>query len=46
MEPLLRLDTILSDYQHLFKHKNYNDFRTIVTGLINTPHRPTLTNVY
>ena len=37
---------MLSDYQHLFKYKNYNHFRTIVTGLINTPHRATLTNVY
>ena len=37
---------MLSEYQHLFKYKNYNHFRTIVTGLINTPHRGTMTQIY
>ena len=39
MEPLLRLYSMLSEYQHLFKYKNFNHFRTFVLGLINTPHR-------
>ncbi len=46
MDPLFRLGSMLSEYQHLFKYKNYNHFRTIVTGLINTPHRGTMTQIY
>ncbi len=46
MDPLSRLDSMLSDYQHLFKYKNFNHFRTLVTGLINTPHRGTMTQIY
>ncbi len=46
MDPLSRLETMLSDYQHLFKYKNFNHFRTFVTGLINTPHRGTMTQIY
>ena len=46
MEPLLRLYSMLSEYQHLFKYKNFNHFRTFVLGLINTPHRGTMTQIY
>ena len=46
MEPLLRLDSMLSEYQPLFKYKNFNHFRTFVLGLINTPHRGTMTQIY
>ena len=46
MDPLFRLETMLSDYKYLFKHNNFNHFCTFVTGLINTPHRGTMTQVY
>ena len=46
MELLLRLDSMLSEYQPLFKYKNFNHFRTFVKGLINTPHRGTMTQIY
>ena len=46
MEPLLRLYSMLSEYQHLFKYKNFNHFRTFVKGLIKTPHRGTMTQIY
>ena len=43
MDPLFRLETILSDWTSLFKHNNFNHFHTFVTGLIRTPHRGTMT---
>ena len=46
MDPLFRLDVMLSDFESYFKHNNFNHFRTFVTGLINTPHRATMTHVY
>ena len=46
MDPLPRLDSMLSEYQHHFKYKNFNHFRTFVLGLINTPHRGTMTQIY
>ena len=46
MAPLPRLDSMLSEYQHHFKYKNFNHFRTFVLGLINTPHRGTMTQIY
>ena len=46
MDPLFRLEHMLSDFQSLFNHNNFNHFRTFVTGLINTPHRGTMTQVY
>ena len=46
MDPLFRLEDMLSDFQSLFNHNNFNHFRTFVTGLINTPHRGTMTQVY
>ena len=46
MDPLSRLDAILSDFRPLFKHNNFNHFETVVKGLINTPHRGTLTAIY
>lgn len=46
MDPLSRLDTMLSDFRPLFKHNNFNHFETFVKGLINTPHRGTMTQIY
>ena len=46
MDPLFRLETMLSDYKCLFKHNNFNHFCTFVMSLINTPHRGTMTQVY
>ena len=40
------LETMLSDYKCLFKHNNFNHFCTFATGLINTPYRGTMTQVY
>ena len=37
---------MLSDYRSLFKSKNFNHFRTFIQGLIRTPHRGTMTQVY
>ena len=46
MDPLLRLYSMLSEYQDHFKYKNFDHFRTFVLGLINTPHRGTMTQIY
>ncbi|RKU13237.1 hypothetical protein C6501_09580, partial [Candidatus Poribacteria bacterium] len=47
MDPLSHLETILSEYQPVFKYNaNFNHFRTYVKGLINTPHRGTMTQIY
>ncbi len=46
MYPLLRFEHMLSDYRSLFKHNNFNHFRTFVKGLIMTPHRGTMTQIY
>ena len=46
MDPLFRLELMLSDFGHLFKHNNANHFRTFVKGLIMTPHRGTMTQIY
>ena len=46
MSPLCRLEDMLSGFRALFKHNNFNHFETLVKGLINTPHRGTLTQVY
>ena len=46
MIPLSRLEDMLSDFSPLFKHNNFNHFQTMVKGLINTPHRGTLTQIY
>lgn len=46
MNPLLRFNHMLSDYRSLFKYKNFDHFRTFIRGLINTPHRGTMTQIY
>ena len=46
MNPLLRLDNMLSDYRSIFKYNNFDHFRTFIHGLINTEHRGTMTQVY
>ena len=46
MDPLLRLEDMLSEFRPLFKYNNFDHFRTFVKGLINTPHRGTMTQVY
>ena len=46
MDPLFRLEDMLSNFRPLFKHNNFNHFETFVKGLINTPHRGTLTQIY
>ena len=46
MDPLSRLEDMLSEFRPLFKHNNFNHFQTFVKGLINTPHRGTMTQVY
>ena len=46
MTPLSCLEDMLSEFRPLFKHNNFNHFETFVKGLINTPHRGTLTQVY
>ena len=46
MDPLSRLEDMLSDFSPLFKHNNFDHFQTFVKGLINTPHRGTLTQIY
>ena len=44
MNPLLRLHSMLSEYQHVFKYSaNFNHFCTYVNGLISTSHRGTMT---
>lgn len=46
MNPLLRFESMLSEYRSLFKYNNFNHFRTLIRGLINTPHRGTMTQLY
>lgn len=46
MDPLSRLDAMLSEFSPLFKHNNFNHFETLVKGMINTPYRGTLTQIY
>ena len=46
MNPLLRFEYMLSDYRSLFKYNNFDHFQTSIRGLINTPHRGTMTQVY
>ena len=46
MTPLSCLEDMLSDFRPLFKHNNFDHFQTFVKGLINTPHRGTLTQIY
>ena len=46
MEPLSHLDTILSEYQSVFKSNNFNHFQTVVQGLIYTLYRGTMTQIY
>ena len=46
MDPLFRLEDMLSEFRPLFKYNNFDHFRTFVEGLINTPHRGTMTQVY
>ena len=46
MYPLFRLEDMLSAFRRLFKHNNFNHFQTFVKGLINTPHRGTMTQIY
>ena len=46
MNPLLRFDNMLSDYRSLFKYNNYDHFCSFIHGLINTPHRGTMTQIY
>ena len=46
MNPLFYLDNMLSEFDPLFKHNNFNNFRTYVGGLIMTPHRGTMTQIY
>ena len=46
MTPLSRLEDMLSDFSPLFKHNNFTHFQAFVKGLINTPHRGTLTQIY
>ena len=46
MEPLSHLDAMLSDYQSVFKSNNFSHFQTYVKGLITTPYRGTMTQIY
>ena len=46
MNPLLRFESMLSEYRSLFKYNNFNHFQTFIRGLINTPHRGTMTQLY
>ena len=46
MDPLSRLENMLSAFRPLFKHNNFNHFQTFVKGLINTPYRGTMTQIY
>ena len=46
MDPLFRLENMLSEFRPLFKHNNFDHFQTFVKGLINTPHRGTMTQLY
>ena len=46
MTPLSYLEDMLSEFSPLFKHNNFNSFETMIKGLINMPHRGTLTQIY
>ena len=46
MDPLSCLDDMLSEFRPLFKHNNFTHFETFVKGLINTPYRGTMTQIY
>ena len=46
MTPLSHLEDMLSEFRPLFKHNNFNHFQTFVKGLISTPHRGTMTQIY
>ena len=46
MNPLFHLDTMLSQYQSVFNYNNFSNFETYVKGLIFTPHRGTMTQIY
>ena len=46
MNPLFYLETMLSQYQSVFKYNNFNSFQTFVKGLICTLHRGTMTQIY
>lgn len=47
MKTLFYLGTMLSDYQPVFKYKNnFEHFQTFVKGLIFTPSRGTMTQIY
>ena len=46
MNPLLRLDNMLSDYRSLFKYNNFDHFCSFIKGLINMTHRGTMTQIY
>ena len=46
MIPLSYLHKMLSEYQSVFKYNNFIHFQTIVKGLIFTPHRGTMTQIY
>ena len=42
MDPLSRLEDMLSEFRPLFKYNNFDHFQTFVEGLINTPDRGTM----
>ena len=46
MDPLSRLEDMLSEFRPLFKYNNFDHFQTFVEGLINTPDRGTMTQVF
>ncbi|RKU25758.1 hypothetical protein C6497_10865, partial [Candidatus Poribacteria bacterium] len=46
MKPLSYIYKMLSEYQSVFKYNNFKHFQTVVMGLINTPHRGTMTQIY
>ena len=47
MNPLSHLDAMLSEYQSVFKsNNNFKHFQTFVRGLIFTPYRGTMTQIY
>ena len=40
MDPLFRLETMLPDFAYLFKHNNFNCFRTFIKDVIGQIHYP------
>ena len=46
MDPLFRLDHMLSEYKPLFKYNDFDHFCAFVKGLIYTPYRGTMTQIY